>query len=547
MNLLASVYNQYRKFRYVNSFIRATKDPMGAQEKLLLKIINKNKNTVFGKERNFSSIKTVEDYRKNVPVMDYEEFRPYIERIKNGEQNVLTRDEVVFFSTTSGTTSEPKFCPETKRQIYLYTRNLQIFLYFAYKDHNEMFDSSILSVVSKAARNHTKSNIPIGAISGLVYNSEPPYVKKYYSVPEEVFDIEDYEAKYYCVMRFALENEINFILTPNPSTILLLCHMAIKNKEWIIEDIKEGTIHEKFAIEGNIRKSLLQKLRKNPLRASFLKSLDNEGKFMPKHYWPGLKFIACWKEGTLGHYIKQLQRYFENTAIRDLGLIASEAYCSIPISDNANAGILTIDTNFYEFLDTETQELHRAETLSLNREYSLIITNCAGFYRYNLNDIVRVVDFHNKTPIIKFIHRANNTTSITGEKLTEWQAVTAVNKSSEKYEIPVHHFTFYANMSKKGNYDLYLELYGPADKKKLRLFLKEVDVQLMELNMEYKDKRKSGRLGDPVLKILEEKSYHAMHKKRSILYGQDSQIKLPVLTDDKGFKSGIRVIEEVKV
>ena len=102
-------------------------------------------------------------------------------------------------------------------------------------------------------------------------------------------------------------------------------------------------------------------------------------------------------------------------------------------------------------------------------------------------------------------------------------------------------------MSKKGNYDLYLELYGPADKKKLRLFLKEVDVQLMELNMEYKDKRKSGRLGDPVLKILEEKSYHAMHKKRSNLYGQDSQIKLPVLTDDKGFKSGIRVIEEVKV
>src|SRR3989338_7556189 len=105
MNLLASVYNQYRKFRYVNSFISATKDPMKTQEKLLLKIINKNKNTVFGKGHNFSSIKTIEDYRRNVPAMDYEGFRPYIERIKNGEQNVLTRDKVVFFSTTSGTTS----------------------------------------------------------------------------------------------------------------------------------------------------------------------------------------------------------------------------------------------------------------------------------------------------------------------------------------------------------------------------------------------------------------------------------------------------------
>ena len=545
MNLQSLLYNFYRKISYVNSFINAAKNPVKAQEKVLRSIISKNKDTEFGKEHYFSSIKSVEDFQEKVPVRNYEQFAPYIEKIKAGTQNVLTKEPVVMFATTSGTTATPKFCPATHESIRLYARNFQIFFYFAQRDHPRMFERQVLSIVSQAVKGATKSGIPFGAISGLIYRTEPFYVKEHYGIPEAVFTIQDYEARYYCILRFAIEKDISFIITPNPSTILLLCELAIKYKSKLIDDIEHGTLSTEFMVEPAIRKMLESSLRKNPERAAFLKMLEQHKRFMPKFYWPHIALIACWKEGTLGHYIRQLERHFDKLPIRDLGLIASEAHCSIPVSDTVNAGILTIDTNFFEFIDVKDRKIVTVADIELNKEYSLILTTSAGLYRYQLHDIVKVVGYYHKTPLIQFIHRGNHSTSITGEKLTEWQAVTAVKQSWEKYSIPFKHFTFYAHGLGKGHYDLYMELDGSVHQNVLRLFLKEVDTKLMQFNIEYRDKRKSGRLLAPRLKIVEQHAYQRMHRTRSIIYGQDAQIKLPVLTDEKKFKEGMKVIQKI--
>ena len=97
------------------SFDRRAIDPIKTQKKLLFSIIRKNRNTIYGKEHGFSSIRTVEDFQKSVPVNNYESLRPYIKKMMKGCPGVLTKEKIVFFGITSGTTSKPKFIPVTKR------------------------------------------------------------------------------------------------------------------------------------------------------------------------------------------------------------------------------------------------------------------------------------------------------------------------------------------------------------------------------------------------------------------------------------------------
>lgn len=550
MSLQALLYNFYRRMAYVGPFIRATKEPIKAQEKVLRCIVRKNKGTEFGKDHNFAAVRTIADYQRTVPLQSYEKLHGYIEKVKQGRKAVLTKDEAVFFATTSGTMGSPKFIPATQYTIQQYARNFQIFFYFACREHPKMFDKHVLSITSRAIKGKTAGGIAYGSISGLVYTTEPFFVQQLYAVPHEVFAIEDYDARYYCIVRFAIEKEISFIITPNPSTILHLCEIAMKQQAQIIDDIQQGSITDNVKIEPLLRQKLLQHLKRNPERAEFLQNLARQKKFLPMNYWPGLQLIVCWKEGTLGHYMSQLKRYFPETPVRDLGLIASEAHCSIPISDTMNAGVLAVDTNFYEFIDIATGNIHTVGELKQGCQYSLVLTTHAGLYRYHIKDIVEVVGFYNKTPIIHFIHRGDNVTSITGEKLTEWQVVTAVRHALGKLSIPLHHFTFYAHGAGKGHYDVYLELQDAAgkaaDKRILKMFVKELDNQLAKLNIEYKDKRRSGRLAAPQLKLVANGGYRKLHKARSVAHGQDSQIKLPVLTDDKTFKSAMAVIGRMK-
>src|SRR5215475_13481782 len=91
-----------------------TTRPRETQEELLLRIISRNRATRFGRDHGFDRIHTLNDYRRQVGVADYERLRPYVERAKDGEFNVLTADPVVMFAVTSGSTGEPKLIPITQ-------------------------------------------------------------------------------------------------------------------------------------------------------------------------------------------------------------------------------------------------------------------------------------------------------------------------------------------------------------------------------------------------------------------------------------------------
>ncbi|HEV8720488.1 MAG TPA: GH3 auxin-responsive promoter family protein [Candidatus Binatia bacterium] len=208
------------------------------QNQLLLDILHRNRGTRFGRDHRFDGIRSLNDYRSHVEIGDYERLRPYVERAKHGEPNALTKEPVLMFTMTSGSTGEPKLIPVTTLENH--RKLTRLWYYRAYLDYPGFLSGKLLGVVSPAIEGRTPAGIPFGAASGLIYQSTPRWIQNAYVVPYAVSEIKDFDAKYYLIMRLALEHEISFFGTPNPSTILRLIETTDRYKNEIVRDIRGG-------------------------------------------------------------------------------------------------------------------------------------------------------------------------------------------------------------------------------------------------------------------------------------------------------------------
>lgn len=544
MRILQNIAQMIRRIRVVNKFKKTTFNPSESQKKLLLELITTNKNTFFGIEHSFSDIKNVSDYQRLVPLRDYEGIRKYIDKIRdNAKQNILTKEDVELFGITSGSTGAPKFVPVTKSFIEQYKDDWDIWTYFAFKDHPSMLDGKILVMVSPEKEGYTKGGIPYGSISGLINNNQTKTIKKFFSLPYSVYQIKDYDAKYYTILRIALEQDISLVITPNPSMILLLCKKIEEYKDELISDIESGTLSRKYYIEENIRLELEKMFKPNYKRAHELREINKSGKIYPKDIWKKLSLIGCWKEGTLPIFLKQFPEYFGDKPIRDIGLIATEGQSSITLSDDAKGGVLSVNYIFFEFIPVKKsdKEIYLIDEILHDKEYFLVITTKSGLYRYNTNDKIKVVGFFNKTPIIQFLHKGEHVASITGEKITEWQVVHAMRIASNAIDVPVGAFTLCAQFDKNSRYDILLSLHKKCETQKLKNLISMFDDELKRLNIEYKKKRDSQRLGLPKIKIVKEKEYEKMHRTKVDAGAHDSQVKITSLTDDAAFEKQFKI------
>lgn len=536
------------------SFERSTKDPRKAQEQVLLKYLSRNRRTEFGLKYDFSSIRSIGDFRARLPVSDYESIRAYINRMKKGEPNVLTADKVVYFGITSGTTGEPKLIPVTKYSDARKSALMDIWAYYTCMDHPHVVEGRILGVISPEVKSHTEGGIPYGPEDGHAYNNLLRIVKRLYVLPYQVFSIGDYDARYYCILRIAMEHNVTTIATLNPSSLVLLCQRipAVANKT--IADIERGTLDASFDIPAQIRSAIERTLKPNPKRAAELKELlKKNGELLPKHFWPRLDLIECWKGGTVKCYIQQLPRYFGDVAVRDFGCLSTEARSSVPMNDEGAGGVLAIQTNFYEFIPKEDMNKTRKRTvlcdeLEAGKEYLLIVTTAGGLYRYNIDDIVRVSGFFNKTPVIEFVQKGRNAVSITGEKIYESHVNEAVMRSAEKYRIAVQNFCAVASAEKGRGTSRYIFLVEFADKPSLaqkKKFLESIDRELRAQNSEYDDLREQQLIVHPSLKVVRPGEFERYRRERIAQGSHDTQFKMPKLALLADFQDRFAVVEEI--
>ncbi len=178
---------------------------------------------------------------------------------------------------------------------------------------------------------------------------------------------------------------------------------------------------------------------------------------------------------------------------------------TLPIADRTPAGILAINTNFYEFVpEDETLGEHTrtllCHELELGKRYYIILTTPGGLYRYDINDIVEVVDFHARCPIISFMRKGRDVTSITGEKLHVNHCLAAMRRVGNRIRGGIRQFRFVADNS-ENRYRVLLEPYDQQQTIGPEL-ISCLDAALADVNMEYAQKRRSHRLRLPALQIM---------------------------------------------
>ena len=532
---------QYLKLKSVS------RNPRRTSEQTLRGILNYAKDTVYGREHHFAEILAAKDdkelyalYQQYVPAQEYEALRPYVERHKNGEANVLFPGKPIMYATTSGTTKEPKWVPIT--DVYLnsvYGKMTKVWLFNFIKNRPKVFTGKIVSIVGKVIEGYAPDGTVFGSVSGVTQRDCPKFVKKLYASPADVFSITDYNARYYAIMRMGIERNITLIVTANPSTIVEMQNNVNEFYDQYVDDIEHGTLNKDLNISPEIRAAIQPYLKPNPERAAELRALKQKyGTVLPKHYWPNLQILNTWKCGNTKVYVDKFEHSFpEQMLHQEFGYFSSECRFGLVLDDTNNT-VLFPHFHYYEFIeehDLENEHPHflQLHELEQGKRYCPFVTTYAGLYRYNMNDLVEVGPNFVNTPTVHMIQKVNGIVTMTGEKLHERQFIEAVHAAEKELQMPVKFFVGFADLSISA-YHFYYEFENLATtQQQAEQFTQKVDQVLQQSNIEYKAKRESFRVKDPVTHRLQHESFEHF-KAQCIAEGaRDGQFKMNLLMQDE--------------
>ncbi len=534
--------------------VKASKNPKQASENTLRSILEYGKDTEFGREHRFAYILEAKDgeelykrYTEQIAPSDYEDYRPYIDRHKNGEANVLVPGKPVMYATTSGTTKEPKWIPIT--DVYLktvYGKMTKVWLYNYIMNRPKAFYGKLVTIVGKDVEGYAPDGTVAGSVSGVTRRDAPSFVKEMYAVPGGVYGIKDYYARYYTIMRLSIEVDASIFITANPSTLVEVQKNVDKYYDQYCDDIEKGTLSHDFDIPEDIRKEVEAQLEPNPKRAAELRELKKKyGRVLPKHYWPNLQVLNTWKCGNTYVYLDKLKGFFPDTCLhQEFGYFSSECRFGL-VMDDTNYSTMFPHYHFYEFMAEEDVDkisdpealkhvkFYQLHELQQGKRYCPFVTTCSGLYRYNMNDLVEVGTPFFNTPRVFMIQKVNGIVTMTGEKLHERQFIEAVHQASAESKLEVKFFVGFADLE-QSLYRFYYEFEDQnLEQSACDEFTKLVDKYLRQQNVEYVAKRDSLRVHDPVGYRLVENSFEKF-KAACIAEGaRDGQFKMNLLMQDE--------------
>jgi GH3 auxin-responsive promoter len=541
--------------RRLRAFDEATQRPQAVQEELLYRLLRHHSQTDFGKKHHFSAIQNIADFRRNLPVAPYEYFEPYIQRVMKGETNALLADpRIHMFALTSGTTATRKFIPVTPQYLADYRRGWNIWGLKAYRDHRNVWFRPIVQISGDWQEMATDSGIPCGAVTGLTATMQLRIVRWLYCVPPGIGKVKDPAAKYYLVLRLSLPRKVGMIIAANPSTLVNLAKAGDQEKESLIRDIRDGTLSERFEIPGEVRAAVEHRIRKkHPERAQFLEDIvKRTGTLYPRDYWAKDCLIGNWTGGSVGAYLRHFPKYYGETPVRDVGLIASEGRMTIPWADATPSGILDVTTHYYEFIPEEEVSSSQptvlaAHELEEGRNYYILLTTSYGLYRYHIYDVVRCTGFHNRTPLVEFLSKGSLFSNLTGEKVSEYHVSGAMADVLRTLDLNLTAYSLAPCWDDElPFYGLFVERGDVNGREQSVKLIEALDRRLSEVNIEYAAKRESRRLGPLRLEMIPTGAWQAWDRERlKRTGGALEQYKHPGLISDPKFRATMQVEEEI--
>lgn len=366
------------------------------QEEYLLDLLGKNSETDYGRKYGFSGIGSYEEFAEKVPLTVYEDYEPFIDKIAEGKKRVLTSEEVTLLEPTSGSSGGRKLIPYTRSLQGEFQRGIRPWLYDIYTNVSGVCDGmsywSITPVTD--GKSYTKCGIPIGFEEDTAYfgRLEQAVMGKLFAVDGSVKFSGSMRDFYFKTVLQLLEcKSLTLISVWNPTFLAILCDFICENSEELVERLPEVC-----------RQRILEGAAENRFDRVF----------------PQLKIISCWADGSAADDVGEIAERFPGVYIQPKGLLATECFSSFPLTGEEGSR-LSIYSHFFEFRRLSDGKIITAERLTPG-EYELIVTTGGGFYRYQIGDIVEVIEtYPDRPPRIRFLRRSGISCDLYGEKLTE--------------------------------------------------------------------------------------------------------------------------------
>ncbi len=464
-------------------------NPIETQEKVFQDLIQTAKNTAFGKDHSFNTITDYDSFKKNVPVKDYEDLKPYIERIKKGEENVLWPELPTYFSKTSGTTSGAKYIPNTAASLnyQIEAARNAILCYIHETKKTDFINGKMIFLQGSPELDHSLK-VPVGRLSGIVAHHVPKYLQKNRLPSYQTNCIDDWETKIDAIIEETLPQKMTLISGIPPWVQMYFDRLLEKTGK---QQIKEIFPDFSLFIYGGVNFE--------PYRAKF--------------------------EQTIGKKIDSIETYPASE-----GFIAFQDTQTEPgLLLNINAGI------FFEFIPADEYYNENPTRISLknvelNKNYALILNTNAGLWGYSIGDTVKFVSL--KPYRIVVSGRIKHFTSAFGEHVIGEEVDYAIEQACKVLNLDVTEYHVAPQvMPKEGGiayHDWFIEF--STEPTKTLEFAKELDIQLQGKNSYYKDLRKGEMLDIIKITPLQIGAFNAYMKEKGKLGGQN---KLPRLANDR--------------
>lgn len=420
-------------------------NPITTQEKVFKTLIQQAKNTSFGKDHRFAEIHSYEDFVKNVPIRDYEALSPYIERVKNAEENVLWRGKPLYFAKTSGTTSGAKYIPLTKESMpyHIQAARDAILCYIA-QTGKAYFVSGKMIFLQGSPILEKKNGILLGRLSGISAHYVPKYLQSNRMPSWETNCIEDWETKVDAIVQETIQENMTVISGIPPWVQMYFERLQAKSHK---------TIGELFP---NFQLFIYGGVNYEPYRQKF--------------------------EHLIGRKVDAIELY-----------PASEGFFAYQDSQTEKGMLLLLNAGiFYEFVEADTFFSEQPKRISLKDvelgvNYVLIVSTNAGLWAYNMGDTVMFTSLNPYRIIVT--GRIKHFISAFGEHVIAKEVEQAIAEALTEAGGEVTEFTVAPQVNPSEGELPYHEWFIEFESlpKELSFFASVLDKALQKQNSYYKD------------------------------------------------------------
>lgn len=383
-------------------FRAALRDPAGAQWHHLSALLRRNAATEFGRQHGFDAIRSVDDFRRRVPLSRYEDYAHAVAAIAAGRPRVLTRDRVRLFEPTSGSAAAAKFIPYTPALRREFGAGIAPWVQALFLRHPGVLRGrAYWSVTPHVPRPDRLGAIPVGfdEDSGYLGWLAGRLFRAVGSVPRDVAAEADTDVFLRRTLAHLLrEDNLRLVSVWSPQFLLLLLRRLLEAPGEAVADAA-GSGHPGAAARAR----------------EVRRALDGAPSGIFPRLWPRLEVVSCWTHGAAAPAAAELASLLPGVALQGKGLIATEAFVSLPFAAGSDP-VLAVTSHFFEFRERESGDLATAETVAKGRCYSVVVTTGGGLYRYELGDVVEVTGFVGGAPALRFLGR-ERTSDRCGEKL----------------------------------------------------------------------------------------------------------------------------------